>query len=352
VTAHFARIEAAAGACLLGSLDELARDAGGALDRDVQPGFYDRLDWLKLTARQLWPHAPLAVASVRRGGDALWLPIRDDGARHGRALASWYTLAFAPLFTPHTDEATRAELLGEAARLLRARFATINLWPLETGDAALLQGAFAANGWLARETFEAAHWVAHTAGMDFEAYWANRSSRLRNTVRRRAKKSAVETRIFDCFDPEAWAAYESIYAQSWKPAEGSMGFLRALAQAESAAGTLRLGLAHREGRAVAAQFWTVENGVATIHKLAHLESEREHSPGTLLSEAMFRHVLDRDRPNLISYGNGDEPYKADWMDERRERRRLQLFNLKNPLGLTRAAGKAWRSALAKAGILR
>ena len=322
MTAHFARIEAKTDARLLDTLSPAALDAGDALDRDVQPSLYDRRDWLELTRAQLWPDTPLAIASVRRGHDALWLPIRDDGRRHGRALASWYTLAFAPLFTPHTTTpATRAELLDEAARLLRPRFATINLWPLEPDDAAMLRRAFAANGWLARIGFEAAHWVAHTRGLDFETYWATRSSRLRNTVRRRARKSAVETRIFDQFDADAWTAYEAIYAASWKPTEGSMAFLRALAQQESAADTLRLGLALREGRPVAAQFWTVENGVATIHKLAHLESEREHSPGTVLSQAMFRHVLDHDRPDLISYGNGDEPYKAEWMDERRVRHR-------------------------------
>lgn len=347
MTAHFARIEPTGAARVLDSLGDVARDAGNALDRAVQPGLYDRLDWLDLTRARLWPDTPLVIPAIRRGGDALWLPIRDDGARHGRALASWYTLAFAPLFTPRTDDTTRDALLGEAARLLRRRFATINLWPLEPDIAARLQRAFAANGWLARDVFEAAHWVARTTGLDFDAYWAARASKLRNTVRRRARKSAVETRIFDRFDATAWADYEAIYAASWKPSEGSMRFLRALAQAESAAGTLRLGLATRAGRAIAAQLWTVENGVATIHKLAHLESEREHSPGTLLSEAMFRHVLNHDRPDLVSYGNGDEPYKAEWMDERRERRRLQLFNLRHPLGLGRIAGKAARSGWTK-----
>lgn len=347
MTAPFAGIEATSDARILDSLADVARDAAGALDRQVQPSLYDRLGWLDLTRAQLWPATPLVIPSVRNGSDALWLPIRDDGARHGRALASWYTLAFAPLFTPHTHDASRGDLLGEAARLLRRRFATINLWPLEPDTATQLQRAFAANGWLARDRFEAAHWVAHTAGRDFDAYWATRSSKLRNTVRRRAKRSAVETHVFTRFDAAAWADYEAIYAQSWKPSEGSMPFLRALAQAEGAAGTLRLGLATRDGRAVAAQFWTVENGSATIHKLAHLESEREHSPGTLLSEAMFRHVLNHDRPDLISYGNGDEPYKADWMDERRTRRRLQLFNLRHPLGLTRIAGKALRSATSR-----
>lgn len=277
MTVHYARIEAASDARIFDSLQLLSLDAGDALSRADQSSLYDRLDWLDLTRTQLWPDTPLAIAAIRSGGDSLWLPIRDDGHRHGRALASWYTLAFAPLVTPSAAPDAREHMLGSAARLLRRRFATINLWPLEPDTAAMLQRAFAANGWLARNQFEAAHWVAHTAGLDFDAFWAARSSQLRNTVRRRAKKSAVTTQVLDRFDAQAWAAYEAIYAQSWKPAEGSMAFLRALAQQESAAGTLRLGLAHREGRPVAAQFWTVENGAAT--------GRTEGSPYTSLVEA-------------------------------------------------------------------
>ena len=74
--------------------------------------------------------------------------------------------------------------------------------------------------------------------------------------------------------PAAWADYEAVYAASWKPEEGSPAFLRALAEQEGAAGTLRLGIARRGGRPVAAQLWTVESGVATIHKLAYVEDER------------------------------------------------------------------------------
>lgn len=341
MTAHFPLIEAEVArleTALIDSLDVLALDGAGVLGRGAQPGLYDRLDWLRTTRDHIWPDTPFVAATARQGADALWLPLRDCGRARARGFASWYTLAFAPLVTPGCPASVRSKLLAAIAKRLRGRFGAITLWPLEPEVSAELQLAFRKAGWLAIDRVEAAHWVAHTRGQDFEAYWARRASKLRNTVRRRAKNSAVAVRIHDSFDPEAWAAYEAVYAASWKPAEGSPAFLRAFAEQEGAAGTLRLGIARRDDRPVAAQFWTVENGVATIHKLAHLESDREHSPGTLLSYAMFRHVLDHDRPDLIDYGNGDEPYKAEWMDERRLRHRLRLFDLRSLSGI--AAGIA------------
>lgn len=337
--------QAASEARIHDSLASFAADAAGALDRAAQPDFYDRLDWLALTHAHIYPDTPLAIAAARQGNDAVWLPLRDCGSGHGRGLASWYTLAFAPLTTPGSDVETTAHLLGEIARNLRRRFDTLTLWPLEPEVAVAIQHAFRARGWLAASRVEAANWIAHTAGLDFDTYWESRPSKLRNTVRRRTKNSPVETEVHGQFDPAAWDAYEAIYAQSWKPDEGAPAFLRAAAEQEGAAGTLRLGIARREGRPVAAQFWTVENGTATIHKLAYLESEREHSPGTLLSVAMFRHVLNQDRPSVIDYGNGDEPYKAEWMDERRERHRLQLFNLRSLGGLSKGVSKAARATL-------
>lgn len=343
MTAHFPLIEAASArveARILDSLDALRVDAAGMLDRPFQRSQYDRIDWLALTARHLWPEAPLAVASARQGPHALWLPLRDIGMGRACSFASWYTLAFAPIATPGCPAGGRATLLAALVGAVARRFGALTLWPLEPELCTELADTFRAVGWIAVERVEAAHWIAYTRGLDFDAYWARRGSKLRNTVRRRAKNSPVDVMIFDGFDAEAWAAYEAVYAGSWKPNEGSPAFVRAFAEQEGAAGTLRLGIALRDGQPVAAQFWTVENGVATIHKLAHLESERAHSPGTLLSHAMFRHVLNHDRPDLIDYGNGDEGYKAEWMDERRVRHRLRLFNPRSVSGLTAGATTA------------
>jgi hypothetical protein len=185
----------------------------------------------------------------------------------------------------------------------------------------------------------AVNWRADTAGLDFDAYWAKRPGQLRNTVKRRTRAAELDIVVHDRFDPAAWAEYEAVYRASWKPDEGSFAFLRALAEQEGAAGTLRLGIARKDGAPVAAQLWLVENGEATIHKLAYAEAAKALSPGSILSAAMFRHVLDQDRVRSIDYGNGDEPYKADWMDAPRTLWKLRAFNPRTLKGLFRA-GKA------------
>jgi CelD/BcsL family acetyltransferase involved in cellulose biosynthesis len=112
--------------------------------------------------------------------------------------------------------------------------------------------------------------------------------------------------------------------------------------AEGAAGRLRLGVARIAGKPVAAQFWTVEAGTAFIHKLAHDEDASKHSPGTLLSAALFEHVIDRDRVDEIDFGTGDDPYKRDWMEAVRNRHAVELYRLAAPRvwpALARAAAK-------------
>ena len=91
------------------------------------------------------------------------------------------------------------------------------------------------------------------------------------------------------------------------------------------AGALRLGLAYIDGKPVAAQFWTSENGTALIHKLAHDERHMHASPGTLLSAALFQHVIDVDKVDVIDFGTGSDAYKREWMEEVRERFRLDMF---------------------------
>jgi len=204
-------------------------------------------------------------------------------------------------------------------------------------EAELLRSGFARAGWIARVTPQTANWSIDVAGKSFADYWADRPGQLRSTARRKAAKTSIERTIYVRFDAEAWADYESIYADSWKPEEGSLDFVRAMAEDESAAGALRLGIARIEGRAVAAQLWTVDHDIAIIHKLAHREDVADLSPGTILSHAMFEHVIDRDRVHLIDFGTGDDRYKADWMDTRVMRMRVELFNPRTPAGLFGAA---------------
>jgi hypothetical protein len=323
---------------LFDDLDTVAADAAGALDRSLQPSLYDRLDWLRLSRSHIPSLAKPIVARAALGEEHCWLFLTVPSPRQASAFASWYTLAFAPVFA--CAQPIRGALLAAMAGALRGRFDTITLAPMAAQSAALVVEAFSGSGWRATREDATANWVAHTAGQDFAAYWAKRPSRLRNTVKRKIRAADLAIEILDRFDAGAWDAYETVYRASWKPAEGSPAFLRALAEQEGAAGTLRLGVARKDGRPVACQFWTVEQGQATIHKLAHLETERATSPGTVLSEAMFRHVIAFDRPHIIDFGTGDDPYKADWMDERRMLARVTLYDRGSIGGIARAARAA------------
>lgn len=304
---------------LFDDLDAVAADAAGALDRAAMMRLFDRLSWFRLTLAHCPPPGRLCVVRARQGDRAAWLFLMVDRGV-GRLLASWYTLEGGLA-------GDRDAALGQAIATALARLDRIEIGPMDVAEAQSLAHAFAAAGWSAGLAETSVRWSIATAGIGWDAYWAARPGALRSTVARRGRAADLAITVHRAFDPAAWADYEAVYARSWKPAEGAPAFLRALAESEGAAGTLRLGIAHRAGDPVAAQLWLFEHGRATIHKLAHVESARTASPGTLLSAAMFRHVLERDRPDSIDFGTGDDPYKADWMD-----RREPLFTLtaRNP----------------------
>lgn len=332
---------------LFDDLAAVEADAAHALDRDAQPSLYDRIDWFRLNARHNVAGKPL-VARARHGAVSAWLFLGEGAHGHGTIQGGWYTLSFAPVYAGG-EEGERQALLAAIGTALRARFGRITLSPLAENACGALVRAFTAAGWWARAEVSSANWVAHVVGGDFASYWQRRPSRLRNTVKRKARDAGLEILILDRFDATAWADYEAVYAGSWKPEEGSPAFVRALAEQEGAAGTLRLAVAKRQGQPVAAQLWTVEGATATIHKLSYLESEKARSPGTVLSEAMFHHVIEHDRPALIDFGTGDDGYKADWMDEKRPLYRIELYNRRSArgwAGIARAALAAWKARAA------
>jgi hypothetical protein len=304
---------------LFDDLDAVAADANGALDRARQPALFDRLDWYRLLHRHCPP--PGKLLALRAADDWLFLSVEGRAAR---AYANWYTLRFAG--GAHVATARALRQLG---------LARVELAPLDCTAAA--KAAFREAGWLTDVSHADVAWKANTAGLSFDDYWARRPGKLRSTAARKAKAAELETSIYNHFDAEAWNDYEAVYAASWKPEEGSPAFLRALAQQEGASGTLRLGMARKDGRPLAAQFWLVENGTATIHKLAYVEAAKALSPGTILSVAMFRHAIDVDRVALIDFGLGDDAYKADWMDRCEPVERLIAHNPRTVAGLLGAA---------------
>jgi hypothetical protein len=319
-------------------IEAVAKDAAGALDRAAQPSLFSRLDWFRLIHQHCPPRGKLNVLRAREGARTAWLFLAVEG-RTARAYAAWYSLRFDAIGDRGAD------VMTSLARTLRGRgIAAVELAPVATPGP--LRKAFKRAGWLVFARPKTGNWRIATEGMDFGAYWAARPAQLRNTAKRRAKAAGLEIEVYDRFDAGAWADYESVYRQSWKPEEGSFPFLRALAEQEGAAGTLRLGVARKDGRPVAVQLWLVENGEACIHKLAYAEGAKAMSPGTLLGMEMFRRALDTDHVRAIDYGTGDDAYKRDWMAERRALWRIEAFNPKTARGLAGAA-RAAASALVR-----
>lgn len=286
---------------------------------DQLTGPFGRVEWFQLLAAG--GISPLLV-EASHGGESLTLPLtRTDSGLE--PLINWYSFSWRPMMR---CDVQCTLLLRAAAKDLRRQSHRVTLWPLpdEDGTASRLEHAFHSAGWTVERSQCDHNHVLPVAGRSFAEYWASRPGPMRTTLKRKAKK--VEVEILDRFEPAAWAAYEQVYANSWKPEEGNPALLRQFAEAEGAAGRLRMGIARHEGLPVAAQFWTVENSTAYIHKLAHLEDYKALSAGTTLSASLFEHVIDRDRVDLVDFGTGNDPYKADWMEVDRPRYRLDCLD--------------------------
>jgi hypothetical protein len=302
-------------------LKEVQGDAALAslLSAPAAQGPFDRLSWWQGLVEECDFFPVIAVA--RDGETRAALPMFRVKRRLD-SLANWYNFTVRPIVSPGADrpallKAMAEDLVGEAPHII------LSALPDDNDETDALAAAFRSAGWLVfRESCDINHYLPIN-GRSYAEYMEARPGPLRTTLKRKASKVTVS--IETHFSPDSWHAYEEIYANSWKPAEGSPPFLRRFAEEEGAAGRIRLGLAFAEGKPVAAQFWTVENGIAYIHKLAHLEEAKPLSPGTTLSAALFEHVIDRDKVSLVDFGTGDNPYKRDWMEAQRLRYRLEMF---------------------------
>ena len=316
------------------SVQGVARDSLERPSADTvgQGDLFNRLTWFRMLHSYCAPRSLPLILRARAEHTDMWLFLVHQSRTQLKSLTNWYSFHFRPVFTGDLSIETRRALVKGAGKRLKKKFSriTLNAVPERDGTLSLLEFGFRSGGWLVISTAVDTNHYLDLNGRDFATYWAARPGALRSTVERKGKKSPVEIIIHDRFDAVAWADYESVYAQSWKPSEGMPDFLRALAESEGAAGALRIGIAQKDGRPVAAQFWTVDNGTAYIHKLAHVRDEDGTSPGTLLSAAMFRHVIDRDKVQEIDFGTGDEAYKRDWMELQSPLYQVDMFNLKKP----------------------
>jgi hypothetical protein len=284
-----------------------------------------------------------SYALLRQPDGTPSMPLVGNPRGRLSSVSNYYT----PLYALRADEES-----ARAGALALATAAVVELWPLTVDAALAWAGAFRELGW--HSTTETAHanWFLPCGGLSFDTYLASRPAALRHTYQRKLRaftrgQHGLRTEIItEPGDVErAMHAYEQVYARSWKPPESHPGFIRAWASSCAQRGWLRLGLAWRDDRPIAAQFWYTAHGKACVFKLAYEQAEARWSAGTVLTGQLMQHALDADRVQEVDYLSGDDGYKRDWMTERRERMRLVASNLRRPAGAWCALKNILRSRL-------
>ena len=260
--------------------------------------------------------------------------VNAGNARTFRGLSNYYSMLFAPLVTRSVNEAQILALLFKAIRDLEPRYDVLRFQALDPGSPVYhaLQAALREAGFMVRPFFHFGNRYENTAGISSQAYFERRPAALRTIIRRKGEKLERAGRArFELItsSPElerGMADYERIYAASWKAPEPYPQFIRRLVQFCASNDALRLGLFYLDGKPAAAQIWIVWHGVVTIYKLVHDQCFKQLSVGTILTARMMERMIDVDDVVEVDFGSGDDPFKKDWMSQRRERWGVVAFN--------------------------
>ncbi|MDE2576919.1 MAG: GNAT family N-acetyltransferase [Rhodospirillales bacterium] len=311
--------------------------------------FSTRWWWHSTIAAGMAPDATPRFMLASANGHALALFAMQQRQRGAvlESLTTPYSCRYAPLLRNGLDEpALRGIGAAFAGAWRRWPSVRIDALPDDLPGLPALRAGFREGGLTVAPFDHFGNWHENVAGLTWAAYLAARPGELRETVRRRLRRTDRDgdigwTLVTGGADLEAGIAeYEDVYARSWKTPEPFPRFNAVLMRAAAAVGALRLGILRQGGRAVAAQLWVVHEGCVTVLKLAHDESFRALSPGTLLTALMIRRLLEAEHVEELDFGRGDDEYKRLWVGRRRQRIGLLLINPRRLRGLA-LLGRAW-----------
>lgn len=326
------------------SLDLLPHQAQQLLNDSEKRSFDLGFDWLKLLAEvALDADDHLRIYLVKENGDnaQLILPLKHKtGAQDLFALTTFYTSLYSPAVA-QTHSIPIMVTCFSAIRHEIPAWHSLRLQPLsrDADQYAQIKTALDQAGWLTFEFFCFGNWYLPISTTNYDAIFANFSSRVKSTLKRKYKLFLTNangslTIVTGNDNLEQFIQdYVRVYASSWKKPEPYPAFIPALIRLCAQRGWLRLGLAYIDGEIAAAQIWIVCYGRAAIYKLAYDARFEHYSVGTLLTDHLMRYVIEVDQVKEVDYLIGDDPYKRDWMTHRRERWGLIAYNPRTIAGL-------------------
>ncbi len=316
--------------------EQLPDSADSLFSRAAESSLFFSRRWFENLTRNALDETQKTVLACVIEGDEIQaiLPLMKRSTEHWLALTNLYSSLYTLLLT----ENNQREVIGCLARgLTQLPFSSLRLEPIAEDDRNLdaLQEAMESLGVNCQRRFRFYNWVHHTRGQTFQEYMAERPARVRNTIARKARKLKREhgfrIQLFCELDlPQAMADYNAVYNRSWKANELYGEFIDGLASTLSEAGWLRLAILYVGERPVAAQFWFVLHGKASIFKLVYDQEWKHYSPGSILTGFLMEHVIETDKVSEIDFLTGNDAYKQDWMSERRERQVLSCIAAPKP----------------------
>jgi len=301
-------------------------DAAAGLFRDAIDDLFASLPWYRIVLTHGMTDA--TVARFFQTGSALFPMQLTDRGRGFSSLTTPYTCRWRPL-------ADEQRAFTDFARACRAwPVARLDALPNDWPHRAACIAAANDSGMAVRQFDHFGNWYEDVRGQTWASYLAARPGHLREMLRRKLRHDYAFDLVADSAHLEAGiAAFESVYQRSWKKPEPFPRFNAALMRAMAPLGLLRLGILRIGDATAAAQIWVVERDRATLLKLAHDESFKSASPGTVLTALMLQRLIDEEHVPEIDFGRGDDRYKSAWARQRRQRIGLVFANPGHPRGM-------------------
>lgn len=315
----------------------LCQTAENAVDNDI--AFFLRDQWFSRFEKMI-PNSDTKgqlLVSDDAELESIKLPVYQNrlgklGLKTLSSMSNYYSPIYGPI-GGHIDDEAKANLYVKSGQERFSQFDRIDFLPLYQEHALIWLKAFENIGFKGFMYQHSTNWI-HENIVDSQQYWALRPSRLRNTLKRKREKllkdSSFSIKLVDAIEVKdlnsVLADYHNVYFDSWKKIEPYPGFIDSIARYASQKNELRVGFIYHDGLPVAAQIWFVANQVAYIFKLAHRKRYTDQSVGTILTAAMFEHVIEHDNVTSIDFLTGDDNYKKDWMEMSRPLYGIQLCN--------------------------
>lgn len=309
-------------------IKDLPTSAREVLIAAAQRDFFCSLDWFDLFEKNVVPAGATAryyVAEDTGGRALVVLPLMQESgsSRCLTGLANFYSLSFGPIFCPDASE--RRDILRSVIRHIfdeEKNWISIDLKPANSDDdvAALIAGSARDAGTSAEIYSFSENWSERIEGRDADTYIAARPGKVRSTLKRKKRKLEKEAdfdiRIVqdEAGLEEAISDYLTVYDKSWKEDEDIPDFIPHLMRVCARLGKLRLAVLTIDGQPMASQFWFIHANRAVIYKLAYDPLAQPYSPGSVLTEALARQVIDADGVDVIDFGLGGDGFKKDWMN--------------------------------------